>query len=230
MRVREGLARRGMSRQQLADAARISLSTLEKALSGQRPFTLPTLVRLEAVLGLPLRGAGAAGATAQASKELGAYRREGVDWLVGTYLTLRPSFERADAVYAYLTEIAWDDGANHLVFKENARLDAAFAQRGVVSMPYQSGHIYLVTNENGQFRLATLNRPSIAGHMFGLLSTLRADRGGRLTPTATAIALLREANVAQATLGQIVKGQPAFEAYRAALDRICDEEFGVLLR
>ena len=44
-RVREELARRRMSREQLASDARISLSTLEKALAGRRPFTLATTVK-----------------------------------------------------------------------------------------------------------------------------------------------------------------------------------------
>ena len=43
--VREEIARRRMSRQQLADQAKISISTLEKALSGRRPFTLATTIR-----------------------------------------------------------------------------------------------------------------------------------------------------------------------------------------
>lgn len=43
-RVREELARRRISRQQLADDARISISTLEKALAGRRPFTLATKI------------------------------------------------------------------------------------------------------------------------------------------------------------------------------------------
>src|SRR5947199_5780824 len=45
--IREQLARRRISRQHLADQAKISISTLEKALSGRRPFTLATTVRLE---------------------------------------------------------------------------------------------------------------------------------------------------------------------------------------
>ena len=52
--VREALARRRISRQQLADQAKISISTLEKALAGRRPFTLATTIRLEEALGLPL--------------------------------------------------------------------------------------------------------------------------------------------------------------------------------
>src|SRR5881275_2054156 len=54
--VREELARRRLSRQWLADEARVSLSTLEKALAGSRPFTLSTVVRLEEALGASLRG------------------------------------------------------------------------------------------------------------------------------------------------------------------------------
>jgi transcriptional regulator with XRE-family HTH domain len=55
LRVREELGRRRLSRQWLADESRVSLSTLEKALSGRRPFTLATVVRLEDALGVSLR-------------------------------------------------------------------------------------------------------------------------------------------------------------------------------
>ena len=57
--VREELARRRISRQYLAEMAKISISTLEKALSGRRPFTLATTIRLEQALGLSLRKANA---------------------------------------------------------------------------------------------------------------------------------------------------------------------------
>src|SRR3954470_4967014 len=81
--VREELARRRLSRQWLADAARISLSTLEKALSGRRPFTPATGVRRGGAHGIALRtGAAAAATTAQAAsptgfapEEMGAYAR-----------------------------------------------------------------------------------------------------------------------------------------------------------
>ena len=45
--IREEIARRRMSRQTLAEQAKLSLSTLEKVLGGRRPFTLATTVRLE---------------------------------------------------------------------------------------------------------------------------------------------------------------------------------------
>ena len=54
-RVREELARRRISRAHLADQAKISISTLEKAIAGRRPFTLATTIRLEQALGVKLR-------------------------------------------------------------------------------------------------------------------------------------------------------------------------------
>src|SRR3954468_20522861 len=93
--VREELARRHFSRQWLANEARISLSTLEKALAGSRPFTLSTVVRIEDALGTALRSPRPAPdqpAGMFAPESMGAYARPAVQWLEGTYLTLRPSF------------------------------------------------------------------------------------------------------------------------------------------
>src|SRR5579872_6294052 len=118
-RVREELARRRISRQRLADQAKISLSTLEKALAGSRPFTLATLIRLEQALGAALRPT--TSGSGQAPDALGAYTRAAASWLEGDYLTLRPSFEDTEAIYAYRTVIAWDEAAACLVFREAAR-------------------------------------------------------------------------------------------------------------
>ena len=121
-----------------------------------------------------------------APEELGAYSHEAVAWLEGLYLTLRPSFGAADAIFAYRTEILWDD--NRLVFQEAERLDAPFAQSGHVSVPHQSGAIYLLTQWHGQYRLVVLGRPTIHGEMHGVLTTLQSGRGGQLTPVSAPIA------------------------------------------
>src|SRR5262249_46667949 len=100
--VREELARRRLSRQWLADQAKVSLSTLEKALAGSRPFTLATVVRLEDALGTSLRArrtSGETGSRSFAPESMGAYTRPAVQWLEGTYLTLRPSFSETGAVF-----------------------------------------------------------------------------------------------------------------------------------
>ena len=116
--IREELARRRISRQKLADQARISISTLEKALSGRRPFTLSTTIRLEQALGVALRNNHAPAPVTHgvAPDELGFYSRRAVQWIEGAYLTLRPSFGDKDAIYAYRTEIAWDDKSSRLTF------------------------------------------------------------------------------------------------------------------
>src|ERR1700761_8088924 len=116
--IREELARRRISRQALAEQAKLSLSTLEKALGGRRPFTLATTVRIEQALGVSLRGAlDVAPPSAPkpptsrggvAPDSLGSYSRRAVSWLEGNYLTLRPSFGDKGALYAYRTEISWD--------------------------------------------------------------------------------------------------------------------------
>jgi len=192
-RIREELGRRRASRQWLANEARISLSTLEKGLAGQRRFTTATLVRIESALGVALRARGRdqdeRGGNI-APDELGAYARPAVRWLEGDYLTVRPSFGIEQALYAYCTSILWDTEEAHLVFRESERADVAYTQRGDVALSNQSGHVYLLTREEGQFRLAILSRPSITRALCGTLSTLQASAGGRLMPVACPLVLV----------------------------------------
>ncbi len=226
LRVREELARRRLSRQWLADEARVSLSTLEKALAGSRPFTLATLVRLEEALGTSLRGKNVVGNGAGvglsqfAPESMGAYARPAVQWLEGEYLTLRPSFSEPGALFAYLTAIRWDDAKGHLVFCETARQDRDYEQQGYVSFPHLSGHIYLVTESSGQYRLALLSRPSGGGALHGVLTTLVAGQGAQLTPAATPIALLPRDRQVSAELGVIRPGDACFAGYRDEVDNI----------
>src|SRR6202158_1988196 len=138
--VREEIARRRISRQSLAEQAKLSLSTLEKVLGGRRPFTLATTVRLEEALGVSLRKGEAndlAAAPANlAPGHLGFYSRPAVSWIEGSYLTLRPSFSDPHAIFAYRTEICWDDGDSSLIFRESDRDDAEFSQQGLGAVPH----------------------------------------------------------------------------------------------
>lgn len=220
--VREELARRRLSRQWLADEAKVSLSTLEKALAGRRPFTLATVVRLEDALGTSLRAPAArvqTGTKLFAPESMGAYARPGVQWLEGSYLTLRPSFSEPGAIFAYLTSIAWDDAHAHLVFSEAARTDSDYEQKGFVSFPVLSGAIYLVTISDGQYRVALLNRPS--GHLLsGILLTLAAGDGAQLIPAAVPIVLVPTTADGNKTVGVVHEGDSAYEEYRACVDRV----------
>jgi transcriptional regulator with XRE-family HTH domain len=191
--IREELARRRMTRGALADRAKLSLSTLEKALAGQRSFTLATVVRLEEALGLPLRKPRAKSNGLQsgvAPDELGSYARTAVSFIEGPYMTIRASFSDPTGIYTYQTDIRWDEELSALAFQESERIDNEFRHSGLVSVPHQSGYIYLVTNRHGQYRMAILSRPTITGEMYGLLSTLHLGKGTQLTPVATPIVLV----------------------------------------
>ncbi len=224
--VREELARRRISRQALADLARISISTLEKALSGRRSFTLATVIRLEEALGTSLRGQAPAPAAAAASApdELGGYAHGAVRWLEGRYVTLRPLFGAEPGIHAYLTTIGWDPASSRLVFAESERSDS-FAQAGSVSLPHLSGHIYLITSEGGQYRLAILGRPTISGSLYGILTTLLVGHGSQLVPASCPIALLRIGGATEPAFGKIVPGHPAYTSYRAELDNVTERDF-----
>lgn len=229
--IREELAKRRITRQFLADHAKLSLSTLEKALSGKRPLTLATVIRLEEALAIKLRKPVEALTTARLSdvapETLGSYSRPAVTWIEGDYLTLRPSFSANGAIYAYRTSISWSDERDHLIFREAERLDTAFTQEGDVSIPHQSGYVYLVTNKAGQYRLIIVTRPTIAGDMFGILTTLQSGRGAHLVPVSCPIVMtpLRKS----ASFGRVEPGHPDYAAYRALVDRAVDEPFALLV-
>lgn len=233
-RLREELARRRMTRQGLADAAKISISTLEKVLAGRRTFTLATLVRLEEGLGTklvpaPAMNGQAPAASGSAPDGLGSYSRAAVAWLEGAFLTLRPSFGEKGAVYAYRTDVVWDEVTSTLIFKEAERVDSDYTQYGHVAVPHQSGHIYFVTNRHGQHRLITLARPTISGEMHGLLSTLQSGKGAHLSPVATPIVLKSLKTAGKAHFGRIPPGHTAHAGYSALLRKTLAEQFAAFL-
>ena len=239
--IREEIARRRISRQTLAEQAKLSLSTLEKVLGGRRPFTLATTVRLEEALGVSLRKAPeqTLPAPERASRTngdvspddgLGAYSRRSAAWLEGVYITVRPSFGAKGAIYAYHTDIAWDSAASSLVFREGQRMDAAYSQFGEVAVPNQSGHIYLVTNRHGQHRLITVSRPTISGEMYGIITTLLAGRGSQLTPVAAPIAFLPIKTIRNPTVGRISPDDSNFAVYREHLRRTTEEPFALFFK
>ena len=235
LRVREELARRRMTRQALADAAKISISTLEKVLAGRRTFTLATIVRLEEGLGAKLlpsaagNGASAREPSGTAPDALGSYNRTYVKALEGSYLTIRPSFGEKNALYAYRTDIQWNDAADRLDFREGERVDQDYTQFGSVAVPHQSGHIYLVTNRHGQHRLIVVARPTLKGEMHGLLTTLQSGKGSHLSPVATPIVLVLLKAGEKVAYGRIGPGHAAHARYSALLKRTLDEQFAAFL-
>jgi transcriptional regulator with XRE-family HTH domain len=229
LRIREELARRRMSRASLAAQAKISLSSLEKGLSGQRAFTDPTLLRLEDVLGIQLRVA-AKSENIIAPDALGSYSRPAVHWLEGNYLCIRPSISKVPAIYVYTIGIAWDDKAAHLTFQEKARQDKDYAQSGDVAVSHQSGHIYLTTNRHGQHRLIILSRQGVTGELHGLLLTLQTGVGARLLPVSMPVALVPFAQLkGTPTFGTITERHPTYIWLKSYLDRVLEGGFAMML-
>ena len=235
-RMREELARQRLSRETLAERARVSLSTLEKGLSGQRPFTLATLVRLETALGIVLRASetptpsAALASHANAPDELGGYNRASVGWLEGGYLTLIPSFGEPGAIFAYRTDVTWNERQACLTFRESERLDHDFVQFGSVSVPLQSGHIYFITNRHGQMRLIVVARPLITGEMHGILTTLQAGRGSHLSPVAVPIVFKPLKPDDQPSYGRIHPADEAFNGYLKILRRTVADGFAAFVQ
>ena len=231
-RLREEIARQRWSRARLAEEARLSLSTLEKALSGRRRFTLATIVRLEEALGASLREEAEPDVAAPelAPPEMGSYARPAVNWIEGEYLTLRASFGAEGAVYAYRTEIRWSKAKGHLVFAESDRVDATFQQAGFVSMPHLSGHTYLMTSEAGQYRMIMLGRATREQRMFGLLTTLQVGQGSQLVPVACPVALVPMDQIDDPVFGLVRDEDAQAQRYRAILDTAMDGDFCRLRR
>ena len=78
----------------------------------------------------------------------------------------------------------------------------------LVSVPNQSGYIYLITNRLGQFRLVLISRPTINGEMFGIMTTLQAGRGAQLIPVAAPIAYVPLDGLGDVEFGRIAADHP----------------------
>lgn len=183
-------------------------------------------MRLEEALEITIRPQ-ASTQSQVAPDSLGSYSRSAVKWIEGQYLTLRPAGSGGEGIYAYLTDIYWDTPQSCLGFRESERIDGEYAQIGSVSVPHQTGHIYLVTNRHGQYRLAILSRPLIKGEMFGVLTTLQTGRGSQLMPVAAPLALIPLKT--PQPLGRIDRDHPQHQRYEAALGRATKEDFARLL-
>jgi hypothetical protein len=96
-------------------------------------------------------------------------------------------------------------------------------------VPHQSGFIYLVINRHGQHRVITVSRPTVAGEMYGIISTLRAGPGSQLTPIAAPIAFVPLANVKVPTLGRVAPDNANYSLYRDHLRRTVEEPFALFL-
>ena len=214
----------------LADTARISISTLEKTLSRHRPVTLSTVVKLENALGINLKPRQTPNVVVDEAQQvapvsMGSYSRPSVKWVEGRYLTIRPSFTDGGAVFAYLTAISWDEESGYLTFSESERSDSWFEQVGHAAISNLSGHVYLVTNSEGQYRTLTLGRCSKYNALMGMLSTLAQIQGAHGMPMTCPIVLVRLEDGDEPQLGKFISTDGDYTRYRKMIDYALAEEF-----
>ncbi len=158
--IREELARRRITRN-ISPIMPAFLFRRWKNLSGQRSLTLSTLIRLEEALGIKLRQS-----AVRESRRLpdvapdtpGLLCPPAVSWIEGDYLTLRRPF-RPPA--RFMPTAPPSPGARTATFcLPRVRTSGhCIYPEGEVSIPHQSGYIYLVTNKAGQYRLIIVTRP-----------------------------------------------------------------------
>ena len=126
--------------------------------------------------------------------------------------------------------MCWDDELSSLIFRESERQDAIFSQQGLVSVPNQSGHIYFITNRQGQYRLIIVARPTIQGEMYGIITTLQVGRGAQLMPVSAPIAYVPLKALTNVAFGRIDSGHACYPAYRGHLCRTVEEPFALFLK
>ncbi|WP_156874171.1 transcriptional regulator [Sphingorhabdus lutea] len=156
---------------------------------------------------------------------MGSYSRASIKWIKGRYLTIRPSFIDKLGISTYITHIFWDEEAGHLAFSESGRTDKWFEQKGHVSISILSGHIYLVTNSEGQYRTIILGRSPKNNGLIDLLSTIAMTQGAHGVPIACPIVLMTTEEAMISNCGVLYPGDNNYENYREALNQASSGHF-----
>lgn len=240
--IKTAMIERKMTQAELADAADIHEKTIQNLLAG-RTVRDQTLFDVCMVLGLDFdrvksawrgderRDAPEPSAAVEgraAPEYMGAYTRVGVEFYIGSYLTLRPSFHVLDGMMAYRTDIYWDDEWPSLMFQERDRPDKAFQHRGRVHIPTSMSYIHLVSLTKGAMRMVMVSQLGPAGQMRGLITTLH-KRGALFVPVSAPIVYLRRESFADLELGEIPGDRAAALGYRPYIDETLEEGYARLI-
>ena len=213
-----GLARKDLIREHL------SKSTIEKLFQGD--FTDRTLNKVEGVLKTSFQRSSRA-RQETASKSVGGYVFEAVEYLQGDYLCVRPMFANPSNLNAYLISIVWSDEQNCLVFEEKSRFDAKYRQVGTVYIPFGTSFMNLVSSAQGNVRTILLSLPDAEDTLRGIISTLSNPKGSIYIPVTAPIFLRKLRAAEEPELGKISPESGCYEEYRSLLMTVLTEEFGI---
>jgi hypothetical protein len=229
-----------MTQAELADAADCHEKTVQNLLAG-RPVRDQTLFDVCMVLGLDFDKVKSAwvdegratpepnGADTRAAPVyMGAYTRAGVDHYIGSYLTLRPSFSGAGRIFAYRTDIAWDEEWPSLLFQERDRPDKPFLHRGRLYIPASSMYIHLVSLTKGAMRMVMVSQLDPIGYMRGLITTLNKQRSLYM-PVSAPIVYVKRDEFSATPLGEITPDHAAYAGYRQLIEETIDQGYARLI-
>ncbi len=240
--VRRAMVEKKMTQAELSDQADCHEKTVQNLLHG-KPVRDQTLFDVSVVLGLdyaalkdrwygamqtaqPMELRGEGGLVAPTY--MGAYTRAAVDHYIGSYLTLRPAFAKADTIVAYRTDITWDPEWPSLLFEERDRPDASYSHRGRLYIPSSSMFIHLVSLTKGAMRMVLVSQIDREGEMRGLITTLNKQRA-QFMPVASPIVYIKTATFSAAALGEHTSKSPAYKGYKASLDQTVEDGYARLV-
>ena len=213
------LAARRLSSQDLALRAGVDRKTIDRLRNG-KAVRVQTLQWIEQALGENLAH-NAAATDGIAAQRYGGYRRDAVLHMVGAYIALRRSFDRADRIIASALNIAWDNDQGALRFAEsqdNRLADGkSYAYRfgGDVLIPPNLGVVhFVVRSDDGRVRTITTSMPREDNDtliMRGFILTLNELRDIGYYPVTSPIALLKDGGPHSMTVGVIDSGHENFD-------------------
>ena len=243
-RIKTAMVEKKLTQAELADASDCPEKTIQNLLGG-RSVRDQTLFDVCMVLGLDFHGLrdawhGETVALANGPMELkgnggmvapvymGAYARAAVDHYIGSYLTIRRAFSKADTIIAYRTDITWDPEWPSLLFQERDRPDAPYSHRGRLYIPSSSMFIHLVSLTKGAMRMIVVSQLDREAEMRGLITTLNKQRAN-FTPVATPIVYARRDNFDAAGLGEITAKSAFYKDYKGLLDDTLEQGYARLI-
>ena len=214
-RIREELARRPMSREQLAHRASVSKSTVDKLMTGA--YSPKTVAKIEEALGVPLQRLQVVSDVAP--DWLGGYARSDVEIYLGDYELIRPDTTMPGRrINIYAMAMDWDEGGSRLRMIHHGIERSRYRQFGVISVPEGQPYIFVVSSDGGWHQSCILERISFTRDMSGLMFGLNmVSRANLYRPVVVPMALVGYEGERRATRA-VTQSDEEFAALSARLE------------
>jgi hypothetical protein len=220
--IRTYMARERISRDEFARRAKLGKSTIDKLVTGL--FSERTILQIEARLNIRLRATGG-GEGASAAAEFGAYTREEGSYFLGEYTFARPSFHEEGVIQVFHMEIVWGSNPSVLQLRERERTDEVTPQAGTIHIPRGSGHLFILSNENGYLQTTIVTQLNVLKRMKGIMLTMGQVLGSVYLPMAVPVVLSKVDKVDPRMIGRITSGSQMFDHYQAELSSVKADNF-----